>query len=247
MQLDDAGRELAVLGGGGRRAFVFSAARERVVEGPMLHVALPALHDHAAHAGVPARAVGARVGFGKMEVRIGHPTLFVEPVEEQRAVAALEGKRVRDGHLRAVEQPLVHAPEMAGAHVEPEFIDEPRDERELLGRADGAADAGGIVVGALPPRVHVFERLGEVEIGERVVHHHAESGARKAGEIARGEARGFVDEVGWETGVVPPIGGDGAGFVGHGESAQCAVVSLLRAAVLDRLLRTENCALRTEN
>ena len=62
----------------------------------------------------------------------------------------------------------------------------------------------------LAPRVDVFERFGEVEVFERFVKDHPESGARESLDFARGEARGFVDEVRVEAGVVPPIGGDGA-------------------------------------
>ena len=58
---------------------------------------------------------------------------------------------------------------MPGAHVELERVDEARDERQLLGRTDRAADADRVVVGALPPGVDVLERLGEIEILERVV------------------------------------------------------------------------------
>ena len=48
MQLDDAGAELPILGGCGWLVFVFAGALERIVKGPVLDVALAALHDGAA-------------------------------------------------------------------------------------------------------------------------------------------------------------------------------------------------------
>ncbi len=99
--------------------------------------------------------------------------------------------------------------------LEPELVHEARDERELLGRADRAADAHGIVRGALLPRGDVFERFGEIEILERVVEDDPEAGAGELLDIARREAGDFVDEVLFEGGVVPPIGGDGAEFARH--------------------------------
>src|SRR5206468_4129044 len=43
---------------------------------------------------------------------------------------------------------------------------------------------------------------------ERVVEDHAEAGARELLDVARREARGFLDDVERQAGVVPPIGRD---------------------------------------
>jgi hypothetical protein len=45
----------------------------------------------------------------------------------------------------------------------PEFVDQPGDERELLGRADRAADADGVVRRGLLPGCDVFQGLGETK------------------------------------------------------------------------------------
>ena len=66
----------------------------------------------------------------------------------QNDIGALEGQRMRDGNFfarRGVE-PFVHAPEMRGAEVKAQFIDQPRHQRQLLGRPDGPADADRIVL-----------------------------------------------------------------------------------------------------
>ena len=96
-----------------------------------------------------------------------------------------------------------------------EFIDQPCDERELLCGADGPADADGVVRRGLTPRVDVFKRFSEVKILKRVVHDDLESWARKLAQITLGEARGVVDEVCVEGGIIPPVGGDVAEFAWH--------------------------------
>ena len=87
MQIDNARRELAILGGRGGRGFVSAFARQRIVERPVLHVALAALHHGAAHAGVPRCTERARVGFWKMEMRVGNAEFFFYAMKAQIAVA----------------------------------------------------------------------------------------------------------------------------------------------------------------
>ena len=95
----------------------------------------------------------------------------------------------------------------------------PRDERQLLGRADRPADADRIVVGALPPRVDVFERLGEVELFERVVEDDLEARAGTGAQIARREPGGFVDQIGDRASCSPTSPGAIAlEFTGHRSS-----------------------------
>src|SRR5205823_90900 len=58
--------------------------------------------------------------------------------------------------------------------------------------------------------------LSEIEIFERIVEDHAESGARKFLDIARGEAGDGFDDVERQAGVIPPIGANTGGTEVHG-------------------------------
>ena len=168
MQVDHAGGEGSVFRG--RRWRVLEAARAawRIVEGPVLDIALATLHDGASRR-VPAGDVGCGIGLREVEIGLGHPQLGPDTVEADFAVGPLEREGMTDGHLAAVFMPLVHAPEMGVPQIETEFVHEPRHERQLLRRPDWSADADRIVGSRLPPGRDVFERLGEVEILERVV------------------------------------------------------------------------------
>src|SRR5688572_20736790 len=104
---------------------------------------------------------------------------------------------------------------MRRADVEPQRVDDARHERQLLGGTDWPADADGVVVRALAPRAYVFERLGEVELLERVVQDDAEAGTGEAREIARRQPGRLVDQGGVEGRVVPPVGRDRTEFARH--------------------------------
>src|SRR4029078_12284771 len=112
------------------------------------------------------------------QVRVRHPQRPADAIEAQRAVGALEAQGMRHRHFTACAnvEPLVHAPEMTAPYVELERIDQSRDQWQLLGRPDRPADADRRIVSALPPRLDVFERLGEVEVLERVVQDDLEPG-----------------------------------------------------------------------
>ena len=164
---------------------------ERIVERPVLHVALPALHDRAAHAGVPglrgSRAVSA---FGKCRCASG-----IRSSRRMRLKHSSRSARSKlSGCVTGTSRPVVDSnhssmpQKCAVPHVEAELVDDARDERQLLGRPDRAADADRIVVGALPPRVDVLQRLGEIELLERVVEDDREAGPREREQIARRQA-----------------------------------------------------------
>ena len=108
--------------------------------------------------------------------------------------------------LAAAELLTVRA-ELAQIHVR--GIDDLGHEGQLLGGADGAADAGGVVGRGLLPSVDVFEGLGAVEVFERVVEDDLEAGAGQLQEFLRRELRSGGEEGGVERGVVPPGGGEG--------------------------------------
>lgn len=190
----------------------------------MLDVALAALHHDAAHAGVPGLAVGAGVSFGEMEVGVGHHESAVDAVEAHFAVAFLEGERVGDGDFAAIEDPSVHAPEMTVVQREADFIGDARDEGQLLGGADGAADAGGIVGRGLFPRVDILESFGEVEVFEGVVEDDLEAGARELQELLGRELGGGFDDGGVEGGIIPPVGREAAKFAWHKSDLVEAIV-----------------------
>ena len=214
MEFDDAGGEFAILGGSGGLGFVFAGAFDGVVEGPVFDIALATLHDDATDTGGPAFGVVGDVCFWEMHLAVRHDEALGDAIEAEFAIGAFEGERVLHGDFffGVGIVPFVHAPEVAAFERDAEFGDEAGHEGELFGGADGAADAGGVVVGGLLPGVDVFEGLGEVEVLEGVVHDDFEAWAGELAKVALGEAGSVVDEVGIESGVIPPVGGDVAEF-----------------------------------
>ena len=178
MEFDDTGAELAVFGRRGRGVLVFARALQRVVEGPVLDVALTALHDGAADAGVPGLHVVGHLGLGEVQVGFGHRQFLLDAVEAEFAIGAFKGERMRHRHflLRLLIIPFVHAPEVGVLEAEAEFVDQAGDERELLSRSDRSADADRIIRRGLLPGGDILQRFGEVEVFEGVIHHHLEAG-----------------------------------------------------------------------
>ena len=76
-----------------------------------------------------------------MEVRVRHPQLRADAIEAELPIGLLERERVIAAGFASVHDPLVHPPEVRVREREPELVDEPRDERQLLGRPDRPADA----------------------------------------------------------------------------------------------------------
>src|SRR4051812_44510366 len=142
-------------------------------------------------------------------MRLRHAEVGANALEAEFAVGAFEGERVFGGNGFVVFEPFVHAPEVGGFEIEFEFIDEAGNEGELFGGTDWAADAGWIVGRRGAPGVNVFEGFGEVEVFEGIVENNLEAGAGKLEEIVGGEFGDVTEEVVFEGGVVPPVGGDG--------------------------------------
>ena len=122
---------------------------------------------------------------------------------------------MRNGRLPAVDEPLVHAPEMAAADVQAEGVDDPGHQRELLGGTDRTADADGIIVAALPPGVNVLKRLGKVEVLQRVIQDDLEAGPGELGQVAAVIRASGFDDLGVKGCIIPPIRCDGAECSGH--------------------------------
>ena len=180
----------------------------------MFDVALSALHDGATNA-VPTGAVIFAVGFWEMQILVRHDEVATDSTEAHFAIGFFEREWMSGRGFFAVQTPFVHAPEVRGFDREAEVIHNSRDERELFGRANRAADADRIIGRGLFPCVDVFERFGEIKIFERVVEHDFEAGARELEHFFGRKARGFFDDVVVEGGVIPPIGSDGADLSGH--------------------------------
>src|SRR5262245_47338918 len=113
MQVNHARGQLAILRRSGWLVLVFAIAAWRVVECPMLHVALSALHYGATNT-VPALAIGGGVGLREMQVLRWHDQLGTNAIEAKFAVRALERKRMRHRHFFAIKKPFIHAPEVGG-------------------------------------------------------------------------------------------------------------------------------------
>ncbi len=191
---------------------VFAFAGKRVIECPVLHIPLPSLHDRTADARVPRSLEGSDVLIREMQVLIRHHQLAIDPIKAHLTIAPLEGQRMRDRRHLAIDDPLVHAPEMRVMKFQPKLIDHPCDQWELLGRANGSAEAYRIVRRRLFPSTDVFQRLRAVELFQRLVEDDLESGAGKTKQRFRRESGGFINDRGVQRGVVPPGWGERTEF-----------------------------------
>ena len=79
---------------------------------------------------------------GKVQVRFRHPQVRADAVEAEFAIRAGEGQRISDRRFAAVDEPFVHAPKMCVTQIKLQFVDEARNQRQLLRRPDRAADPG---------------------------------------------------------------------------------------------------------
>ena len=121
----------------------------------------------------------------------------------------------RRDRLAVVADPLVHAPEMAVPHVHVQLVDQPRHQRQLLRRADRAADAGRIVRRRLLPRLEIFQGLGQEELFQRVVDHDLKTRPGKLQKIFRRKSGGIGQKARVERGEIPPRRGDFAQWTRH--------------------------------
>ena len=217
MQLHEAGAELAVFCGRRRGVFVFACARQRVIERPVLNLALPALHDDTANI-VVALAVGFQIAAWKMEVLFRDAEAFVNPVEAEFLVCFGKRERMVRIHSLPIDHPLVHPPEMGIVlfEVDPEGVDHLRHDGELLSRPDWSTDASWVVRRALPPSVYIFQRLGGVKFLHRVVEMDFKARAREALEFLLIDSRSIGEEFRFECRVIPPGGGEFADWSWHG-------------------------------
>ncbi len=218
MQLDDTGTEFSVFSRRWWFVLPFTAAFEGIIKGPMLDIALTALHDDAAHAAAPAFDVGAGVGFWEMQLAVWHDQLFLDAVKAEFTVGFFKGKRVIHADflfgLRII--PLIHAPEVAVFNGEAELVDESGHQRQLLGGADRATNASGVVRSGLFPGVDVFQSFRQIKVLKCVIHDHLEAGAGQLSQVAFRESCGIMDQGGVQSGVVPPVGSDVAELAWHG-------------------------------
>ena len=122
VQLDHPGALLAVFGGAGRIVLVLAFAADGVVEGPVLGLALAALHDEAL-GGVVAGLIGLEVAVREVEVFHRHAQLRTDAREAEIPVRLGEAEReVHAGGLAVVEAPLVHAPEVGVLEVQTDQV-----------------------------------------------------------------------------------------------------------------------------
>ena len=141
--------------------------------------------------------------------------LEIDPVEAELPVAASEGQGVVLPHRPAVDDPLVHAPEMGMAEAEAQGVDHARHQGKLFGRADRAAHADGIVRSGPPPGLDVLQRFRTVEFLHRVVEAHAEARPGKLLQVVCVEPSRVGQEFGGEGGVIPPSFGEFADGTRH--------------------------------
>ena len=95
----------------GRGVGVLTFAGKGIVEGPVLDLALPSLHDGAADL-VETVAEGVEIAGREVLVGPGQGQIPGDPVETKFIVALGERKRVIGRDRIPVFQPFVHAPEV---------------------------------------------------------------------------------------------------------------------------------------
>jgi hypothetical protein len=98
-----------------------------------------------------------------------------DPLETEFPVGSLETQRVSDRNLFTIQHPLVHSPEMSMLQFQPQFIHQPRHQRQLFGRPNRPADARRRIVARLSPGVDVLQRLGQIELLECIEEFNSES------------------------------------------------------------------------
>ena len=119
------------------------------------------------------------------------------------ALAKLKGKSSEAS--RPSIGPFVHAPEMAMPQVQIQLVDQPCHQRQLLGGADRAANAGRPLGRGLPPGSDVFQGLGQIKLFERVVELDCKTLAGERAQVVGRKPRGVVQNLAIERRVVPPI------------------------------------------
>ena len=130
---------------------------------------------------------------------------LVDAAEAQIHIGFRKSEReIQSGGL-AVYDPFVHAPEVAVFQIDAERVDHLRDDRELFGRADRSADAGGLGRSGFLPRLDVFEGFRRIEFLQRVVDIDLEPGTFVVFQGVDGDLGGIVEDGAVERGVIPPV------------------------------------------
>src|ERR1700722_4939270 len=175
MKIDYPCRKSSEASGRRRGINKFLSAAWRIVECPVFHVSLAALHDQATNSAIPTCLIRGRVGLWKVKIGFRQLKLFANPTETEFAISVFERERMGAGNFFAVYQPLVHPPKMGGAQVQLQFVNDPGNQREVLRWADGSANTGGVIIRTLPPGSDVLQRFSQVEVFKRVIKHHLEA------------------------------------------------------------------------
>ena len=89
MQFDNASSQAAIFLRTRGFVRIGSFSPERIVEGPVLNIPLPSLHNDATYA-VPALAISGNVSLGKMKVILRNLKPFLDPIETQLTIRFLE-------------------------------------------------------------------------------------------------------------------------------------------------------------
>ena len=169
----------------------------------MLGFALTALHEDAADI-FPCLVVFFRIFRGEVEVFHRHAEIFADAVEAQIHIALCEAHgEVHIGSF-AVNDPFIHAEEVAVLEVQVHGIDHLGNDGELFGGTDGTADAAGAFGSRLHPCRDVFQRFCRIEFLNGVVDIDLKTGALVIFERVNGDLCRFIEDAAVECGVVPP-------------------------------------------
>jgi len=93
---------------------------------------------------------------------------------------------------------------------DPQVIHQPGHQRQLLGRADRAADADRVIGGGLLPGVDVFQGFGQEELLQRVIDRHLKAGTAELLYILQGQPGSVPQDLRVEGGIIPPVRSDTA-------------------------------------
>ena len=207
MQIDDTRRQLTVLLGRRRIVNIGAFARQRVIEGPVLRVALSALHQHAVEI-IECLAVGRQIARREVEILLRHAQFGTDAVEAELFIAFRKGERMVRRNGFAVFDPFVHAPEMGVqfGKIHVRRVHDARHERQLLRRANRAADTARMRGGGLLPSFDIFQSFSQIELFNRVIHHDFEARAAQLRHVFNRQTGDIRHQLVADRRIIPPVG-----------------------------------------
>ena len=207
MEFNDTGRKFAVLYRSGRFISVLTGTFDRIVESPVFCLALTALHEET-FCLIERGDVFLRIFGGEVHVFFGHTQFGPDAVEAEIHIGFCKTEREVEIGGFAVNDPFIHAPEMAVFEAEVHCVDHLGNERKLFSRSYRAANTAGIVCRGLLPYFDVFEGFCTIKFLKCIKNIDFEAGAFIILEGVDRDFGGIIEEFFVQCGVIPPFGRD---------------------------------------